>query len=69
MNCPYQRVVRIKEVSVRRGPKKDPQAVAKRKPEKKSRFNRIQAHDLCDAGAVLYQPRSSELGAGHTVSS
>ena len=29
--------------------------VAKRKPEKNSGLNGIRTHDLCDAGAVLYQ--------------
>ena len=30
-------------------------AVAKRKPEKNSGLNGIRTHDLCNAGAVLYQ--------------
>ena len=45
-------------------------AVAKIKPEKNSGLNGIRTHDLCDTGAALYQIElSSQLGAGHSVSS
>ena len=30
-------------------------AVGKKKPEKNQGFNGTQTHDLCDAGAMLYQ--------------
>ena len=45
-------------------------AVAKVKPEKKSGLNGIWTHDLCDTGAALLTIElSSQLGAGHSVSS
>ena len=40
------------------------------KAEKNSGLNGIRTHDLCDTGAAFYQIElSSQLGAGHSVSS
>ena len=46
------------------------QSVAKIKPEKNSGLKGNRTHDLCDAGAsALPTELSSQLGAGHIVSS